>query len=466
MDNTLQNPKYRALPAKDGDRASRDLLSRVAAVGGGVSILWHNNRFDRRTAEGYDDVYFGLVDKARADGAFVGRADAVVRRFVRAHRRQCARRERAPERGAVIRVVHLSVVHKPDDPRIYERECRTLAGAGYQVMYLAPGAERRRDEHGVLTAPLPERSRSTRFLSTIEIAKALRGLRPQVLHVHDPELLTLFPAVGAFMPRLVYDMHEYLPEQVANKEYIPEKVRPYASQATALAQKNLAALAGGVVVVTPRQLDAIGEKPQLRVVLPNYPRLARFEGAEPVPDLGADPRLKLIYVGSLSRARGCLLMLDVMEQLEPGRGAALPRRRLRERRARSRGAGAGGGGPARPRRPPRPHPAAGAAALPGGGRRRLVAEPRRPAVRPADGGHQDLRGHGLRAGRARHQPARAAARSCGSRSAASPCLPAPTAISPASGACWPTAARSARWASAVIAPSRGGTPGRPSRAIW
>ena len=82
MDNTLQNPKYRALPAADGERASRDLLARVAAVGGGVSILWHNNRFDRRTAEGYDDVYFALVDGARADGAFVGRADAVVRRFV------------------------------------------------------------------------------------------------------------------------------------------------------------------------------------------------------------------------------------------------------------------------------------------------------------------------------------------------------------------------------------------------
>ena len=37
----------------------------------------------------------------------------------------------------MIRVVHLSVVHKPDDPRIYERECRTLAAAGYAVMYLS-----------------------------------------------------------------------------------------------------------------------------------------------------------------------------------------------------------------------------------------------------------------------------------------------------------------------------------------
>ena len=215
------------------------------------------------------------------------------------------------------RVLHLSVVHKPDDPRIYERECRTLAQAGYEVMYMVPGAEPGRDDAGVILAPLPERSRKTRFLSSAQIANSLRKLRPDVLHVHDPELLTLFPAAKALVPRLVYDMHEYVVEAVGNKPYLPSKVRPVASQTTAVAQKSLAALGAGVVVVVQDQLDALGDKPELRLVLPNFPRVERFEGAEPVPELAADPRLKLIYVGSLSRARGCTMMLDVMEQLEP-----------------------------------------------------------------------------------------------------------------------------------------------------
>ena len=215
------------------------------------------------------------------------------------------------------RVLHLSVVHRPDDPRIYERECRTLAEAGYEVMYMVPGAEPGRDDAGVILAPLPERGRSTRFLSSIAITKALRALRPDVLHVHDPELLTLFPAARAIVPKLVYDMHEYVPEAVAGKPYIPSRVRPVASQTTAVAQKSLAALGSGVVVVTDDQLAALGSTPKLRLVLPNYPRVERFEDAEPVAELAADPRLKLIYVGSLSRARGCTMMLDVMEQLEP-----------------------------------------------------------------------------------------------------------------------------------------------------
>ena len=215
------------------------------------------------------------------------------------------------------RVLHLSVVHKPDDPRIYERECRTLAQAGYEVMYMVPGAEPRRDDAGVIFAPLPERSRKTRFLSSVEITNSLRKLRPDVLHVHDPELLTLFPAAKALVPRLVYDMHEYVVEAVGNKPYLPSRVRPVASQTTAVAQKSLAALGAGVVVVVQDQLDALGDRPELRLVLPNYPRVERFEGAEPVPELAADPRLKLIYVGSLSRARGCTMMLDVMERLGP-----------------------------------------------------------------------------------------------------------------------------------------------------
>ena len=135
--------------------------------------------------------------------------------------------------------------------------------------------------------------------------------------MHDPELLTLFPAAKAFVPRLVYDMHEYVPEAVAGKPYIPARIRPAASQTTAVAQRSLAALGSGVVVVTDDQLAALGGTPKLRLVLPNYPRVERFERAEPVPELAADPRLKLIYVGSLSRARGCTMMLDVMEQVAP-----------------------------------------------------------------------------------------------------------------------------------------------------
>ena len=57
------------------------MLARVLRSGGAVSLLWHNNRFDRRVARGYDDVYWRLVDWALGAGraGARGAADIVAR---------------------------------------------------------------------------------------------------------------------------------------------------------------------------------------------------------------------------------------------------------------------------------------------------------------------------------------------------------------------------------------------------
>ena len=82
MDTSLLEPQYRHLEAAAAERACREILDRVRAGGGGIALLWHNNRFDRRSARGYDDVYWRLVEQAAAEGAFVGSAGNVVGRWL------------------------------------------------------------------------------------------------------------------------------------------------------------------------------------------------------------------------------------------------------------------------------------------------------------------------------------------------------------------------------------------------
>ena len=57
------------------------MLARALRSGGAVSLLWHNNRFDRRVSRGYDNVYWHLVDQALARGAWCGSAAAIVARW-------------------------------------------------------------------------------------------------------------------------------------------------------------------------------------------------------------------------------------------------------------------------------------------------------------------------------------------------------------------------------------------------
>jgi len=213
------------------------------------------------------------------------------------------------------RVVHVSVVHAWDDPRILERECRSLAEAGHDVTFLVPGPVPAEPWHGVRLQALPRRSRARRWLDAGEILSALHRLQPRVVHLHDPELLTLLPVLRPLAPQLVYDMHEYVTQSVVVKHYIPAAARPAAAAATSLAQRGLAALADGVVAVVPEQFDDLGKRPALRAAVPNYPRLERFAAARPLPDMAADPRLKLIYIGSLTRNRGVPVMLEVMREV-------------------------------------------------------------------------------------------------------------------------------------------------------
>jgi hypothetical protein len=207
--------------------------------------------------------------------------------------------------------LHVSVVHGPDDPRVFERECRSLAEGGYEVGYLCPGATRGRYD-GVELLPLPVRPRRRRIAAAPEILETVRQWRPRIVHLHDPELLTLAPLLKAMGSAVVYDMHEYLPQAVLAKHYIPSSLRPSVSRLVGLAERSLARFTDGVVAVTEQQVVGWGTRPVARVMLPNYPRMSRFSAPRPIASLAGDARLKLIHIGTLSRARGVLVMIEAM----------------------------------------------------------------------------------------------------------------------------------------------------------
>jgi hypothetical protein len=81
MDGTLQEQHYRGLAADEAERAAASVLGRALRSGGAVSLLWHNNRFDRRVSRGYDKVYWRLVDQALSHGAWCASAAEIVARW-------------------------------------------------------------------------------------------------------------------------------------------------------------------------------------------------------------------------------------------------------------------------------------------------------------------------------------------------------------------------------------------------
>ncbi len=146
MDGTLQEPHYRGPRGGGGGaRRRRRAGTRPAQRRRGEPALAQQPLRPARLAR----LRQGLLAPARPG--------AGARRLV-----QQRRRHRRPLEGSddVTRVLHLSVVHKPDDPRIYERECRTLARGRLRGHVHGPrrraGARRRRRDPRAVAGARPQ----------------------------------------------------------------------------------------------------------------------------------------------------------------------------------------------------------------------------------------------------------------------------------------------------------------------
>jgi hypothetical protein len=88
------------------------------------------------------------------------------------------------------RIAILTSVHRPFDTRIFQKEARSLAAAGPEVVLVAPHDRRRRETvSGSFLCP-GSRPPGAMLLSPLRLLQVSR-LRPDVCHFHDPELIPL-----------------------------------------------------------------------------------------------------------------------------------------------------------------------------------------------------------------------------------------------------------------------------------
>ena len=179
-----------------------------------------------------------------------------------------------------MRVTQISIIHKPLEPRIFERQCRQLAAVGHEVHLIVPGPPCERLEgvrfHSI--APDSDRPSPRRQIGRLwRAARAAWGLRPSVFHLHDPHLVPLGILLGFAGSRVVYDVHEDYVAYARAKH----PTRPLRGTLKALAWTVLEGLAR-------RRFDAfVCASPSLArrfpsertVVIHNFPRHQDFASA-------------------------------------------------------------------------------------------------------------------------------------------------------------------------------------------
>ena len=210
-----------------------------------------------------------------------------------------------------VHVVHLSTVHDRGDVRIFHKQCRTLAAAGYHVTLLVADGLGEEERDGVRIADLGRRPVGRLARMTLlpwRALMAVRRLRPALLHFHDPELLPLagLMALGGLV--VIYDAHEDVPQQILSKHWLPGCLRPGISRAFAVFEAVVARRLFAVVVANPPAQPRFSALGCHAVCVANFPLLEEF----PVP--GNQPRRErtIAYVGGLTRARGVIQLVQAL----------------------------------------------------------------------------------------------------------------------------------------------------------
>ena len=150
------------------------------------------------------------------------------------------------------RVTHVTSVHAPLDSRIYDKECRTLAMAGYNVTIVAPHDADEIIDGLQIRAVRKPKGRFQRITQTVPaVYRAALSSTSHIFHLHDPELMPLALLLRLQGKRVIYDVHEDVPQDVLTKDYIPAPIRRLVSWLVWTLQKASSKGFSAFVAATP-----------------------------------------------------------------------------------------------------------------------------------------------------------------------------------------------------------------------
>lgn len=202
------------------------------------------------------------------------------------------------------KIAHLTTVHPTFDVRIFHKECKSIARAGYEVTLIA-SHDRDECREGVQILALPKwGGRLSRMIrgTWVVYRKAIR-LNADLYHFHDPELLLVGLLLRMHGKLVVYDVHEPLSSDITAKHYIPRKLRRPLAKMIGMFESMSSRFLSGAIVANATSFPLTSFQSDCQALVNNYPILQEFQLASPNSWNGRSSAVG--YVGVLSKDR-CL----------------------------------------------------------------------------------------------------------------------------------------------------------------
>lgn len=183
-----------------------------------------------------------------------------------------------------MKVCHVTSVHSRYDIRIFEKECISLASAGYEVFLVVNDGNSDELKSGVhiVSTGSTSKSRLKRIIfSTNKVLKKAIEIDADIYQLHDPELLKIVTKLRKKGKKVIFDAHEDTEEQIRDKFWIPVWLRSIISKVYSKYAYTILSKLSGVITVTPKLVNKMRQYNENVAMVTNYPILKDNQSLDP-----------------------------------------------------------------------------------------------------------------------------------------------------------------------------------------
>ncbi len=208
------------------------------------------------------------------------------------------------------KLCHLTSVHSANDTRIFHKECKTLANAGYDVTLVVQHEKDVVIDGVQIKGIKTPKNRKERILKTTkQVYKRALECNADLYHFHDPELIPIALWLKCKGRIIIYDVHEDVPRQILSKYWIPVPLRKIISWAVEITENYAAKRFDYIIVATPYIRDRFKKINKSTVDVNNYPLLSELH----IPEVNWDNKEQVVcYVGGIGQIRGINEMVEAI----------------------------------------------------------------------------------------------------------------------------------------------------------